>query len=93
MSPSARRTVTIVNPSGLHARPAAELSRLAGSVESSVRILAGVRSANASSVLGILTLGIETGDTVDIECHGPDAEADLTTLVEAVRSGLGEIAD
>ncbi|GAB3398940.1 HPr family phosphocarrier protein [Schumannella luteola] len=86
----ASQTVVVVNPSGLHARPATELSRLAGSLESSVQIAARGRSVNGASVLGVMSLGIGRGDEIEVTCDGPTADIDLDTLITAVESGLGE---
>ena len=74
-------TVVLADPEGLHARPAAELVKLAGRFRSSVR----VNGTDARSLLGILALGLRTGDSARIEAAGPDA----AEAVEAVTGLLG----
>lgn len=74
-------TVVLADPEGLHARPAAELVKLAGRFRSSVR----VNGTDARSLLGILALGLRTGDSARIEAVGPDAGE----AVEAVTQLLG----
>jgi len=73
--------VVLADPEGLHARPAAELVKLAGRFRSSVR----VNGTDARSLLGILALGLRTGDSVRIEAAGPDAGE----AVDAVTDLLG----
>jgi phosphotransferase system HPr (HPr) family protein len=84
-------TVTIPNPAGLHARPAAELARLAASLGSRVTVETDGRVLDAASVLSVMAAGIVGGQEVVLRCEGPDAAADLATVAAAVRSGLGEL--
>lgn len=84
-------TVTVTNPSGLHARPAAELARLAGALPSAVRLHVGERTVDASSVLSVMAAGVTAGQEVVVECDGEQAEADLAAVVAAIESGLGEL--
>lgn len=86
----ANATVTVTNPSGLHARPAAELARLAGSLSSAVHLEIGDRTVDASSVLSVMAAGVKAGQAVVVECDGEQAEADLAAVVAAIESGLGE---
>ncbi len=72
--------VVLADPEGLHARPAAELVKLAGRFDATVT----VNGANARSLLAVLALGLRHGDAVTIEADGPDAAA----AVEAVRDLL-----
>jgi PTS hybrid protein len=74
-------TVVLADPEGLHARPAAELVKLAGRFRSTIR----VQGTDGRSLLGILALGLREGDRVRIEATGPDAGE----AVEAVRQLLG----
>jgi phosphotransferase system HPr (HPr) family protein len=82
--------VTVTNPSGLHARPAAELSRLAASLASSVRLRTSDRTVDAASVLSVMAAAVKPGQTVTVLCEGESAQDDLDVLVEAITSGLGE---
>jgi phosphoenolpyruvate---glycerone phosphotransferase subunit DhaM len=84
---TSRHTVTVRNPQGLHARPAAALVRLAGSFNASV-LLDG---ANAASLLAVMGLGLQQGDEVVVQASGPDRAAAVTALVEAFEGGFGEL--
>src|SRR4051794_11840693 len=72
-------TVVLADPEGLHARPAAELVKLAGRFAARVQ----VNGRDARSLLGILALGLRQGDRVRIEADGPDA-ADAVDAVRAL---------
>lgn len=88
---NASASVTVSNPSGLHARPASELARLAGSLSSTVRLTSGDRTIDAASVLSVMGLAVQAGQTVTIECEGEQADQDLATVVAAFTDGLGEV--
>ena len=75
------RQVTIQNPSGLHARPAAMLVEAMKGFDAKVQVLKGEKSANAASIMSVLALGAVTGDVVTITAEGNDAEA-ATDYVE-----------
>jgi multiphosphoryl transfer protein len=82
--------VVIPNPAGLHARPAAVLSKLAQKFESDVRLKRGDDQANAKSVMAIMGLEVYQGHKVQIIARGPDAAQAAEELTDALREGLGE---
>jgi len=53
--------LTLVNPLGLHARPAAQLAAAVGPLAAEVRVEAGGRRADGASSLELLTLGAGQG--------------------------------
>ncbi len=81
---------TVVNKSGLHLRPAADLSKLASTMTSEITIVAGEKRVNPKSVLILMSAGITQGTEIEIICEGENEEEDLRRLVEAIDSGLGE---
>jgi phosphocarrier protein HPr len=85
--------VTVVNPLGLHARAAAQLVRLAGSFQSRIvlRRVGTELSADARSILSLLTLSASIGSHLDIKVEGEDAEAALAAVSELFEMGFGEI--
>ena len=78
------RNVTLENEVGLHARPAAVFSKAAARFSSSVTVVKSGSEANAKSVLSVLKLDIQKGDSVTIRTDGPDEEDALTELVKLV---------
>lgn len=82
--------ITVSNPDGLHARPAAVLATMAKQYSSTIHLQCGGDQVNAKSVISIMGLQVGRGDTVTLVAEGPDAKDAVTTLSEAIRSGLGE---
>lgn len=82
--------VLVPNPSGFHARPGAILAGLARRYKSEVKLHRGAAVANAKSLVSIMGLDVRYGDKVYLTAKGPDAEAALTTILPAIRDGLGE---
>jgi phosphoenolpyruvate-protein phosphotransferase len=82
--------VQIAGSAGLHARPATSLVDVAMKFDAEIRVQHGTRIANAKALASLLKLGVEGGETVRIIASGPEAEAALKALTEAIRSGLGE---
>ena len=78
--------VTILNPAGLHARPAALIVERAKAFESEVRIVKNGKAANAKSVMSLLALGAKTGDVVSVVAAGLDADAVIADIVEIMVS-------
>jgi phosphocarrier protein len=90
MKTAQSRTLRIVNDLGLHARSAAKLAKLAGEASGGVWILKNGHTADATSMLDILTLACPTGTEITVSI---DDEADVDTLeriAALVRSGFGE---
>ena len=83
-------TITVNNKSGLHLRPASELAKIAGKLTSDITIIAGEKKVNPKSVLILMSAGITKGTTIDITCEGPNEEADLQVMLDAIAGGLGE---
>jgi phosphocarrier protein HPr len=78
------RDVTLENEVGLHARPAAVFSKAAARFSSTVTVVKSGAEANAKSVLSVLKLDIQKGDSVTIRAEGQDEEEALTELVKLV---------
>lgn len=77
---SASRTVNVASSQGLHARPAKLFVEEAQGVGAEVTIAKGEKSVNAASILGVMSLGVESGDDVVLTAEGDQAEAALDTL-------------
>jgi phosphotransferase system HPr (HPr) family protein len=86
----ATRTVVVVNPQGLHARPADQLARLAGSFACKIELIKNDERVDGKSVLNILTLAAVQGTQLVFEAEGEDAERAVAALAELVESGFDE---
>ena len=82
-----RRTARITNPSGLHARPAAQVVARLQPLEASVTLEVNGKRADARSITAALGLGASVGDEITITVNGPDAAAALDAVLAIVTSG------
>ncbi|HEY5742706.1 MAG TPA: HPr family phosphocarrier protein, partial [Terrimicrobiaceae bacterium] len=83
----------IVGSAGMHARPATTFVDIASQYESDIRVQYGTKIANGKSMAALLKLGTPGGEAIRIIASGPDAEAALKALKEAVDSGLGDVEE
>ena len=93
MTQVARRQVEIVNALGLHLRPADKFVRLAHQFQSEVRVIHEGREFNGKSILDLTSLAAECGTRLDLEAHGPDADAALAALADLVSARFHETDD
>jgi phosphocarrier protein HPr len=84
------QSVTIVNPLGLHARPAAQLVKLANTFASEIQMEKDEGPVNGKSIMGVMMLAAECGSSLTVRAEGPDADAAVAALVALVASGFGE---
>ena len=70
-----KKSITIEN--GLEARPIAILVQTASQYESSIYIETGDKKVNAKSIMGMMTLILQTGDTITVSADGKDEDAAL----------------
>ncbi|MBP0590258.1 phosphoenolpyruvate--protein phosphotransferase [Paraburkholderia sp. LEh10] len=82
--------VTLPNPAGLHARPAATLAAEAKKYKSEIRLLRGSNSANAKSVVSLMGLATRFGDKLRVQASGPDAGEAVGALAQLLAAGSGE---
>ena len=68
------KEVIIKSPQGLHARPAAMLVQIASKYNSNVTIEKDGEKVNGKSIMGILTLGAQSGSKLILDIDGDDAE-------------------
>lgn len=72
-----KRSITIKLENGLEARPIAILVQTASQYESSIYIETGDKKVNAKSIMGMMTLILQTGDTITVSADGKDEDAAL----------------
>jgi phosphocarrier protein HPr len=84
------RQATIVNPEGLHARPAARIVRLANSFAAEIALAKDGLDVNGKSIMGVMMLAAECGSSITIRADGPDAEQAVQALADLVAGGFGE---
>lgn len=80
------KTVLVVDPVGLHARPATVAVNAASKFKSEVKITFKGRSVNMKSIMGVMSLGIPTQSEVTISTEGEDEAEAITTIEEVLRT-------
>lgn len=88
---SVARTVEVVNRAGMHARPAAELVKLAGRFDAEIRLEKDGMEVNGKSIMGVLMLAAERGSRLTISAKGADADMAVSALSEMVERGFDEL--
>ena len=78
--------VTLINPQGLHMRPAGLFASTMGKFACDVKVVA----VNGKSPMALMAAGIKSGVEVEIRCDGEDEADALSTAIELIKSGLGE---
>lgn len=84
------RRVTVVNSHGIHARPAAEIVKIAAKFKSNITIIRDDLDVNGKSIMGVMMLAAECGAEVVIRAEGEDEAAALEALAALVASKFGE---
>lgn len=84
---AASATVTLVNPLGLHARPAATLASALGTMDVDIE----VNGVDGQSVMMLMTLGAGAGTELTVTATGPDAGQAVDFVRSEVERGFGEI--
>ena len=85
-----KKDVLVQNQVGLHARPATFFIQKANEFKSSIWVEKDERRVNAKSLLGVLSLGIVGGTSLDIIADGSDEQEAVDSLVALVESGFAE---
>ncbi len=83
-------TTKIVNPQGMHMRPAQLFVNTMAKYQSDVTILFNGKSINAKSIMHLMAACIKQGSEIEVQCSGEQEAEALKAAVELIESGLGE---
>lgn len=75
---------TIKNEEGLHARPASDFCKTAGRFKSQISVIKDGEEYDAKSILLVLCIGAEKGDTIEIRANGEDEQEAVNALIETL---------
>ena len=87
---NAERSVKIENRNGIHARPAAEIVKVAAKFKSEVVLIRDDLEVNGKSIMGVMMLAAEFGSTLDIRAAGEDADAAVDAIASCIANKFGE---
>ncbi|MCR4652653.1 MAG: HPr family phosphocarrier protein [Eubacterium sp.] len=73
-------SVTIQISSGLETRPIAMLVQVASQYQSVIKLESGTKEVNAKSIMGMMTLGLDNGESVTITADGPDEDEAMASV-------------
>jgi phosphocarrier protein len=85
------RTVTVVNPQGLHARPVMRFVDLASQFQSQVRVKKGNCVVDGKNPMEMMLLEASQGSQMELMVDGSDAGGAIEALAALVSSGFGEM--
>ncbi|MFD2618359.1 MULTISPECIES: phosphocarrier protein HPr [Terrilactibacillus] len=85
------KTYSVIDETGIHARPATVLVSEASKFESNIELAYNGKKANLKSIMGVMALGVTQGAEITISAEGSDAEAALEALDKVIKeTGLGK---
>ena len=87
---SVRRTVTIINERGLHARAAAKFVKLAEAFDAEITVSREGNSVSGVSIMGLMMLAATPGTQLDISAVGPEARPAVEALVTLIEKRFDE---
>ena len=73
-------TVKVQINSGLETRPIAMMVQIASRYQSNVQLTSGSKRVNAKSIMGMMSLGLDNGEEVEISAEGPDEAEAIQSL-------------
>ena len=85
-----RRSVTIVNKRGLHARAAAKFVKLSETFDADIRVAKGGVEVSGLSIMGLMMLAAAPGCSIEITTSGAEAAAAMAALEQLVADKFGE---
>lgn len=75
---------TIIDPIGLHARPASKIVSVAAKFKSDIKIVANGNTANAKSIMNIMALAVKQGQEIEVLAEGEDSSEALQTIKDTM---------
>ncbi len=78
------RKFRITNDSGVHARPATSLVNTCMQFDCQITLKAYKKSVDFKSIMGVMSLGIYSGTTIEVICNGIDEEKAMTAITRKI---------
>jgi phosphocarrier protein len=79
----------ILNRYGLHVRPCSAMSREAMKYNSDIKLIYRNQSVNAKVIMSLLTLAVEKGQQVTVQCSGNDEKEALEAIGILINNQFG----
>lgn len=81
-----KKPITINLSTGLEARPVAQLVQVASQFNSEIYVEIGSKRVNAKSIMGMMTLGLNAGESVVVSAEGTDEQAAIENIEKYLSS-------
>lgn len=81
-----KKPITINLSTGLEARPVAQLVQVASQFNSEIYVEIGKKRVNAKSIMGMMTLGLNAGESVVVSAEGTDEQAAIENIEKYLSS-------
>jgi phosphocarrier protein len=85
-----RKTITIINKLGLHARAAAKLVHLASRYGSEIHLIKNGNAVNGKSIMGVMMLAASKGTELEITAEGEDEAVAIEAVEQLIQNRFGE---
>lgn len=85
-----KETIMLDNETGIHARPATEIAKIAMKYKSDINLVVNEKKINAKSPLTIMAAGIKSKTEIEIECDGEDESDAMEEIKQAFENNFGE---
>ncbi len=79
-----RKSFRITSEQGVHARPATTLVNVAMGFDSDITLSALKKTVDFKSMIGVMSLGIYSGTTIEVKCDGQDEQEALDAITKAI---------
>lgn len=84
-----KKDIRINLESGLEARPVALLVQEASKYESKIYIQSGDKRVNAKSIMGMMSLGLDNGEEMEVSAEGADEQAAVEDIEQFLAGKAG----
>ena len=81
-----KKPITVQLANGLEARPVALLVQVASQYESKIYVETENKKVNAKSIMGMMTLGLNSGESVVVSADGTDEQAAIENIEKYLSS-------
>ena len=85
-----KETIMLDNETGIHARPATEIAKIAMKYKSDINLVVNEKKINAKSPLTIMAAGIKSKTEIELECDGEDESDAMEEIKQAFENNFGE---
>lgn len=84
------KKIVVLNPSGLHARPASNFVKITGAYKSKIDFVKDGKTYNGKSILSVMAACVKCKEEIELQIDGADEADALQAIEKGIQEGLGE---